>query len=196
MNRWWTTRRKVWGIAVAFVLVVSVAYGVYLFSGLPSLERIENPKSELATKVYSARRRGAGPVLHQEPLASGFAGNSETVINALIATEDKDFYDHWGVDLVRFMKAMVKNVFALRLKEGASTITQQLSRSLYLGHNDRNVFDTVTRKIREFLTAIQLERTFTKDEILEFYLNVVYFGRGAYGMQRLPRSISASSLPT
>ena len=81
------------------------------------------------------------------------------------------------------MKAMVKNVFALRLKEGASTITQQLSRNLYLGHNDRNVFDTVTRKIREFITAIQLERSFTKDEILEFYLNVVYFGRGAYGIQ-------------
>ncbi|HMK38470.1 MAG TPA: PBP1A family penicillin-binding protein, partial [Bacteroidota bacterium] len=105
-----------------------------------------------------------------------------TVVNALIATEDKDFFDHWGVDLIRFAKAMIKNVFALRLKEGASTITQQLARNLYLGHNDRHLFDTITRKIREFLTSIELERTFTKNEILEFYLNVVYFGRGSYGI--------------
>jgi len=77
---------------------------------------------------------------------------------------------------------MIKNAFALRLKEGASTITQQLARNLYLGRNDRNIFDTVTRKMREFLTSIELERTFTKDEILEFYLNVVYFGRGSYGI--------------
>ena len=82
---------------------------------------------------------------------------------------------------VRFVKAMVKNVVLFR-KEGASTITQQLARNLYLGHNDRNIFDTITRKLREFITSVQLERSFTKDEILEFYLNVVYFGRGSYGI--------------
>jgi len=86
------------------------------------------------------------------------------------------------VDLVRLGKAIIKDIFALRLKEGASTITQQLARNLYLGHSDRNVFDGFTRKIREFLTSVQLEQTFTKDEILEFYLNVVYFGRGSYGI--------------
>lgn len=183
MKRWWTTRRRAWAIAATLVLIVTVAYGIYLFSGLPSLEKIENPKAELATKVFSAD----GEVLDQFYIKNrshlALQDMPKTVINALIATEDKDFYDHWGVDLIRFMKAMVKNVFALRLKEGASTITQQLSRNLYLGHNDRNIFDSVTRKIREFITAIQLERSFTKDEILEFYLNVVYFGRGAYGIQ-------------
>ena len=103
--------------------------------------------------------------------------------NALIATEDKDFYSHWGVDAIRFIKAMIKNTFTLfRRPEGASTITQQLARNLYLGHDDKNAFDTVTRKIREFITSIQLERNFTKEEILEFYLNVVYFGRGSYGI--------------
>jgi penicillin-binding protein 1A len=180
---WWTTRRKSYAVVAAFGLALMVAYGVYLFSGLPSLERIENPRAELATKVYSAD----GEVLDQFYIKNrshlALQDMPKSVINALIATEDKDFYDHWGVDLIRFMKAMVKNVIALRLKEGASTITQQLSRNLYLGHNDRNIFDTVTRKIREFITAIQLERSFTKDEILEFYLNIVYFGRGAYGIQ-------------
>ncbi len=183
MTRWWTTRRKVWTILGAVLLLAVVGYGIYLFSGLPSLERIENPKAELATKVFSAD----GEVLDQFYIKNrshlALQDMPKSVIDALIATEDKDFHDHWGVDLIRFMKAMVKNVFALRLKEGASTITQQLSRNLYLGHNDRDLFDTVTRKIREFITAIQLERSFTKDEILEFYLNVVYFGRGAYGIQ-------------
>jgi penicillin-binding protein 1A len=183
VKRWWTTSRKIRAIATAVLLAVAVAYGMYLFSGLPSLERIENPKAELATKVYSAD----GEVLDQFYIKNrshlALQDIPKSVINALIATEDKDFYGHWGVDAIRFMKAMVKNLFAFRLKEGASTITQQLSRNLYLGHNDRNVFDTVTRKIREFITAIQLERSFTKDEILEFYLNVVYFGRGAYGVQ-------------
>ncbi len=168
--------------AGVLLLILCVVYGVYLFSGLPSLERIENPKPELATKVYSVD----GEVLDQFYIKNrshvSYQEVPKTVIDALIATEDKDFYSHWGVDLVRFGKAMVKNLFALRLKEGASTITQQLSRSLYLGHEDRNLFDGVTRKIREFLTAIQLERTFTKNEILEFYLNVVYFGRGSYGI--------------
>ncbi|MBP1648714.1 MAG: penicillin-binding protein, family [Bacteroidetes bacterium] len=181
--RWWTTRRKAWAIVGTLLLLVAVGYGIYLFSGLPSLERIENPKAELATKVFSAD----GEVLDQFYIKNrshlALQDMPKSVIDALIATEDKDFHDHWGVDLIRFMKAMVKNVFALRLKEGASTITQQLSRNLYLGHNDGNLFDTVTRKIREFITAIQLERSFTKDEILEFYLNVVYFGRGAYGIQ-------------
>jgi penicillin-binding protein 1A len=182
-RRPWTLRRwRTVAIVSGVLLAVLVTYGVYLFSGLPSLERIENPRPELATRVFSID----GEVLDQYYIKNrshvALADIPSTIQNALIATEDKDFYSHWGVDLVRFMKAMVKNVVALRLKEGASTITQQLSRNLYLGRDDRNVFDTVTRKIREFITAVQLERSFTKDEILEFYLNVVYFGRGTYGV--------------
>jgi penicillin-binding protein 1A len=171
-------------IATVFVLLPLGLYVGYLFSGLPSLERIENPRPELATRVYAAdgevldryfvKNRSYVPIREVPP----------AVVDALIATEDKDFYSHWGVDAVRFMKAMVKNLLTFRFTsgEGASTITMQLSRNLYLGHKDRNAFETVTRKIREFITSVQLERSFTKDEILEFYLNVVYFGRGSYGI--------------
>ena len=87
----------------------------------------------------------------------------QTVVDALVATEDKNFYSHWGVDAFRFVKAMVKNVFLFR-RESASTITQQLSRGLYLGHDDDTIFDTITRKIREFITAVQLERNFTRQK--------------------------------
>lgn len=184
-RRWiaWNSSRTQRYIILCMVLgVLFVTYSAYLLSGLPSLEKIENPKPELATKVYSVD----GEILDQFYIKNrshvSLQEIPKTVVDALIATEDKDFYSHWGVDAVRFLKAMVKNVISLRLREGASTITQQLSRNLYLGHEDRNLFDTITRKIREFITAVQLERNFTKDEILEFYLNVVYFGRGAYGI--------------
>jgi penicillin-binding protein 1A len=169
------------GTALLVVVLAIVLYAVYLFSGLPSLERIENPKPELATKVYSID----GEVLDQFFVKNrshvSLSEIPQTVIDALVATEDKNFYSHWGVDAFRFVKAMIKNVFLFR-REGASTITQQLSRGLYLGHDDDTIFDTITRKIREFITAVQLERSFTKAEILEFYLNVVYFGRGTYGI--------------
>lgn len=178
--------RKAVRVSVIAIILLAVfgLYTGYLFSGLPSLERIENPRPELATKVFSID----GEVLDQFFIKNrshvSLQEIPSTVVNALIATEDKDFYRHWGVDAIRFVKAQVKNIISLRFTkgEGASTITMQLSRNLYLGHDDRNVFDTITRKIREFITAIQLEKSFTKEEILEFYLNVVYFGRGAYGV--------------
>ena len=177
-----THRVKILAGLVLLVLALAGVYFGYLLSGLPSLARIENPRAELATRVISADGEVLGEFFVKNRSHLSLSEIPPTVVTALIATEDKDFYGHWGVDLIRFAKAMIKNVFALRLKEGASTITQQLARNLYLGHNDRHLFDTVTRKIREFLTSIELERTFTKDEILEFYLNVVYFGRGSYGI--------------
>ena len=167
-------------ITCAMLLLIS-GYVWYLVSGLPSLEKIENPKPELATKVYSIDGEVLDRFFIKNRSHVSIGELPKTVLDALIATEDKNFYNHWGVDAVRFLKAMVKNVVLFH-REGASTITQQLARNLYLGHDDKNLFDTITRKLREFITSIQLERSFTKDEILEFYLNVVYFGRGSYGI--------------
>ncbi len=96
------------------------------------------------------------------------------LIKGLIATEDKDFYNHWGVNLSRFIRQMALNVITFR-QAGASTITQQLARNLYkLQSKHESMFDKITRKIREFLTSVQIERNFTKNEILELYLNVAY----------------------
>jgi len=169
-------------IVGTILLVLCASYGVYLVSGLPSLQSIENPKPELATKVFSVDGEILDQFYFKNRSQVPLREIPQTVVHALVATEDKNFYSHWGVDLIRFMKAMVKTAFGLRGREGASTITQQLSRSLYLGMDDRHVLDTITRKLREWITAIQLEKNFTKEEILEFYLNVVYFGRGCYGI--------------
>ncbi|MFN0156607.1 MAG: penicillin-binding protein 1A [Bacteroidota bacterium] len=190
-------------IFLLLFLALLGGYTAYLISGLPSLERIENPKPELATKVYSIDGEVIDQFFIKNRSYVALQDISSTVIDALIATEDKNFYSHWGVDAIRFMKAMVKNVVMFRW-EGASTITQQLSRNLYLGHDDRHIFDTVTRKFREFITAVQLESNFTKQEILEFYLNVVYFGRGTYGIAaasqryfgKLPADLTLSEVAT
>src|SRR5258708_7266908 len=110
---------------------LGVVYTVFLISGLPSLEQLEHPKPELASKVYSVD----GEVLDQFYIKNRTPVTlkqvPEDLVHALIATEDKDYYDHWGVDLNRFIRAMVKNALTFHLREGASTITQQLARNLY-----------------------------------------------------------------
>ena len=91
------------------------------------------------------------------------------------------------MDVVRFAKAMIKNVLFFK-HEGASTITQQLANNLYhLKVHDENSFQTVIRKMREWISAVQIERTFTKKEILQLYLNVTYFGKSAYGVESAAR---------
>jgi penicillin-binding protein 1A len=174
--------RIIWTASLSGVGLL-ILFGIYLASGLPSLEQLENPRPELATKVYSIDgevidhffiKNRSQVVLHELP---------QNIVNALIATEDKNFYDHWGVDLPRFFRAMVKNLATFRLREGASTITQQLARNLYdLKETNESAYGKMIRKLREFITAVQIERNYTKEEILEMYLSVSYFGRSAYGI--------------
>ncbi|MBW7888741.1 MAG: PBP1A family penicillin-binding protein [Bacteroidetes bacterium] len=168
---------------LVFLILLGV-YVKYIIDGLPSLEELENPKPELATKVYSYDGEVLGKFfLTKNRSYVSYDEIPPHIISALIATEDKDFYEHWGVTPWRFLRALVKNVLALRLKEGASTITQQLARNLYgLQGSNESPFDKMTRKFREFFTSVQIEKNFTKREILEMYLNTVYFGRGAYGI--------------
>jgi penicillin-binding protein 1A len=177
-------RYRPWFLGGAgFLIVLFLWYGFYVVDGLPSLEELENPRPELATKIYSVD----GEVLDQF-----FVKNRSRVpldvlpqglVEALIATEDKEFFNHWGVNAARFIRQMVINVTTFR-QAGASTITQQLARNLYkLKGTEESLFDKITRKIREFITSVQIERNFTKKEILDLYLNVSYFGRGAYGIE-------------
>jgi penicillin-binding protein 1A len=170
-------------IAATVLLTAAMVYFVYLLSGLPSLEQLENPRAELSTKVYSVD----GVVLDNFFIKNRSRITLDElpthIIEALLATEDKNFYSHWGVDAPRFARAMVKNIATLQLREGASTITQQLARNLYeLKGARESLFGKVTRKLREFITAVQIERNYTKEEILEMYLSVSYFGRSAYGI--------------
>ncbi|HEX2960599.1 MAG TPA: PBP1A family penicillin-binding protein [Ignavibacteriales bacterium] len=177
-------RKKVIRISTISAIILFLAIGAYIFKGLPSLEELENPKPVLASKVYGIDGELIGQFFIENRIEVPLDSIPKHLQNALIATEDRKFYDHWGVDVGRFFKAMVKNVFTLSMREGASTITQQLAKNLYkLKSKNENKFETVIRKIREWITAIQIEKTYTKDEILDMYLNISYFGRGAYGVE-------------
>jgi penicillin-binding protein 1A len=104
------------------------------------------------------------------------------MIDAIVAIEDRKFYSHWGIDLFGILRASVANLQAGEIVQGASTITQQLARNLF------TMFDvSVTRKIKEMILALKIERTYSKDEILEMYLNQIYFGSGAYGVEAAAR---------
>lgn len=176
-------KRIIFGF-IAFIVIVFI---VYIISGLPSLEELENPKPQLASKVFTVDGELLGQFYLENRIETNIDSIPKYLINALISTEDKGFYDHWGVDMSRFMKAMIKNVFTFT-REGASTITQQLAKNLYqLKGRNENFFDVGVRKIREWITAIQIERTYTKNEILELYLNISYFGRSAYGIETASR---------
>ena len=176
-------KRKPKLIFLSVIAALFIALVIYIVSGLPSLEELENPRPQLASKVYTSDGELLGQFFIENRIETDIDSLPPYLIEALIATEDRDFYDHWGVNLSRFVKAMIKNVFTFS-REGASTITQQLAKNLYeLKSSNESVFDTAIRKIREWITAVQIEKNFTKKEILELYLNVSYFGRGAYGIE-------------
>ena len=167
----------------ALLLLLGGWYGYYIAEGLPPLEKLENPNPGLATKIYSSDATVLDQIADENRTRISLDKLPPGLINALIATEDKDFYNHWGVNLPRFFRQMILNVLTFR-QAGASTITQQLARNLYkLQLKDESLFDKITRKIREFITSVQIERNFTKREILELYLNVSWFGRGAFGIE-------------
>ena len=100
--------------------------------------------------------------------------------NAVISSEDRRFYDHWGLSMRSVIRAVVVNTISMSYRQGFSTLTQQLARNLY---KSVGFEDSIIRKIKEVITAIQIERTYTKDEILEMYLNTVHFGHGTYGVE-------------
>jgi penicillin-binding protein 1A len=179
LKRYW----KPLSIITVLVLVLLIWYGRYIVRGLPSLEEIENPQPALASKVYAEDGAVLDQFAEKNRTRISLSKVPQGLIDALIATEDKDFYTHWGVNLPRFARQMVINVLTFRAY-GASTLTQQLARDLYrLQGKQESLFDKITRKIREFFTSVQIERNFTKQEILELYLNNSFFGRNAYGIE-------------
>ena len=172
-------------IGVALVLVVGAYFMYYLVSGLPPLNKLDEIRPRLASKVYSADGKLIHNFFYEErrtyvPLEE----MPHYLKDALIAIEDRRFYDHWGLDPIRVSKAILVNLAAMEISEGASTITQQLARQLYM---NQSLEQTITRKLREQITAVQIERTYTKNEILDIYLNYMNFGHGSYGVQSAAR---------
>jgi penicillin-binding protein 1A len=156
---------------------------------LPStahLERIEPPSN---TRIFDRGGESLGDLFAEDRLIVPLQEIPEHLIQAVLATEDRSFYDHWGIQPSALMRAAVANLLAGRTSQGGSTITQQLARNLFLTHER-----TVTRKIKEALLTVRLERIYSKDEILAMYFNQIYYGQGAHGAKSAAREYFAKDL--
>lgn len=153
--------------------------GLFVLSrGLPSLQELERYRPMLSSRLYASDGSLLGEFFQQKRVQVPLEEISPWLVEALITTEDRRFRQHWGVDLRRIVGAVLVDIASMSYAQGASTLTQQLARNLYLSREK-----SVLRKLREILTAIQIERSYSKDEILEMYLTQAYFGHGAYGIQ-------------
>ena len=160
--------------------VVVIALIFQLAQNLPSLDQLENYDPDLITRIYSSDGEVLDELFFEKRIFVSLDQIPNNMKNAVIASEDRRFYDHWGIDSKSILRAIVVNINSLGYEQGFSSLTQQVARTLYDTIGFRK---TITRKIKEIITAIQIERTYTKDEILEMYLNNVHFGHGTYGVQ-------------
>jgi len=174
-------------VITGILLVGTLAFGVYIWTltdEVPSTERLENPSMQLATIAYTADGEELARYATQNRSWAPYDSISQHVVHALIATEDHRFYRHWGVDPKGIMAATV-DILTGGFR-GASTITQQLARNLYNEKVGRAV--TIKRKLKEMVTAVELERRYTKREIVEMYLNTVSFGYNTFGIEAAART--------
>jgi len=161
-------------------MVVIFIYIFYLAQDLPSLDQLENYDPDLVTRIYSADGKILDELYLEKRIFISIDQIPNNMKNALIASEDRRFYDHWGISMRDLFRAVVINIISLSYEQGFSSLTQQVARTLY---DTIGFKKTIVRKIKEIITAIQIERTYTKSEILEMYLNNVHFGHGTYGVQ-------------
>lgn len=155
---------------------------------LPPLTRLERIEPPIKTLFFSARGDTLAEFYEYNRVLVPLERVPVHLVDAILVIEDRKFYDHWGVDLRGVARAMVRNVSAGQVVQGASTITQQLARNLF-SHEERGwMSQTYTRKIREALLAMEIEKRYTKDEILEMYLNHIYLGNRTYGVEAASRT--------
>src|SRR5690554_1883875 len=182
--------RNVWillisGVLFAFLFIFSVRMG--LFGSLPTLRDLENPKSNLATEIYSDDGVVLGTYFVQNRSNVKYSELSPHLINALIATEDKRFHRHSGIDFRRTFTILFYNLIGK--KQGASTITQQLALNLFSEGRAHNTGKRIIQKFQEWVTAVRLERNYTKEEIITMYFNTVDFGAyNTFGIKSAART--------
>ncbi len=177
--------RKVLYLSLGILGLFSLFSFALLFilsANLPPVEALKDWKPPLVTVVYDAKDRPFGDVAVQRRYYVSLKDIPIHVRQAFISAEDKNFYRHPGVDPIAIVRAVYTNIRYRDIRQGASTITQQVARNLFL-----TTEKSLKRKVREALLALRIERHFTKDQILEMYLNYIYLGQGAYGVEAASR---------
>jgi penicillin-binding protein 1A len=177
---------------IVFVgILTGLMVGVFLglVYDLPEINQLKRFTPSSVTTVFSSDHQ----VISQFYLEKRFPVSIEKIpkilIDALVVTEDKNFFQHSGVNPKAILRALIQDIKARGFKQGASTLTQQLAKTLFLSPEK-----SIIRKIREAILAIQIERRYTKNEIIELYLNLVYLGSGAYGVEAAAQTFFNTSV--
>lgn len=179
------TRKIFMGISIFLLLGLFGASGYlfFLFQGLPSIDQLENPDTAIATEVRSRDGVVLDKYFIENRTWVRYDNISPHVIDALVATEDHRFFNHWGIDIVRTLA--IPYHLLMGRKQGGSTISQQLARNLY---KEIGQAFSISRKFREMITAVQIEKNYTKREIIEMYLNTVEYSNSAFGIEAASRT--------
>jgi len=183
-------KKKVFFVLLIVSILIGSSIGAFFsyLRDLPQIKQLETFQPKTITKIYSD---------HDELIAEFFQENRVLVPlskipkhlkDAVLAVEDSRFYEHYGIDIKGILRAFWSNIRAGKIVEGGSTLTQQLSKVLFLTPEK-----TFSRKIREAVLALQIERNYSKDKILEMYLNQIYLGSGAYGVEAAARTYFGKS---
>jgi penicillin-binding protein 1A len=172
--------RIVFGLMVLLSALIGALGGLLLIysTDLPQVEHLENFRPISTTELYDIQGRTIGTFALQRRVVASYNDFPKVLRDALISTEDKSFYRHWGINVWRIIGAAYRDVESGERVQGASTLTMQLARNLFLSP-DRSYH----RKIQEALLAIQIERRFTKEQIFTLYANQIYLGHGVYGFE-------------
>ncbi len=173
-------------------LLTGVLFGVTLgliLRTLPRVEALEYYRPDVVTHILDCNGQTVGEFFTERRIALTRSEIPDAIVHAILAAEDADFYTHTGFDFPGIIRAGIKNLLQFRKGQGASTLTQQLARMLFLSNEK-----TYSRKIKEALLTIQIERRYSKDEILTLYLNQSYFGHGAYGIESAARTFFNKSV--
>ncbi|MDR2436849.1 MAG: penicillin-binding protein 1A [Endomicrobium sp.] len=171
---------KLFFITVFFAIVI-VACGKVVANfvdNLPSIQQLGSYTPNLSTKIYDKDNNIIAELFTERRALIAIKDIPVNLQNAFISIEDNDFFNHWGISTKGILRAFSRVVLKGRVSEGGSTITQQLAKTIFLTREK-----TIKRKIKEALLTIQLEKNYSKNEILQFYINQIYFGSGAYGVQ-------------
>jgi penicillin-binding protein 1A len=176
----------IWSSLVLGLFAVSIVAVLWYIwsSNLPYIGSLREYNPPIITEVFSQNGEVIGRFWEEKRIVVPLAQIPEPLINAFIAAEDARFFKHEGVDILSIARALFKNLIAGKIEQGGSTITQQVTRSLLL----KNPRKTYKRKAREALLSLQIEKNFSKERILFLYLNQIYLGHGAYGIEAAART--------
>ncbi|WP_320046315.1 transglycosylase domain-containing protein [uncultured Ilyobacter sp.] len=183
--------KKIFKVSILLAFLSIIVVGAISFSliysaykSLPDVgELVESYTPSVPTTIYDSNDEVIDLIYRERRDTASISEIPENVKNAFVAIEDRRFYTHHGLDPLRLGRAIAVNISQRRAAQGASTITQQLAKNAFLTHEKK-----LARKVKEALITLEIEKRYTKDEILEKYLNEIYFGAGSYGIKTAARS--------